>query len=337
MAKKTHTGLGKGLGALLTSSFEVSGTGLKFTPSPDNSDAPISVSDGNSQPATPQIKVNEIVHNPYQPRKEFDSDALEDLKNSILEFGVIQPITVRPSLNGYELISGERRLRASILAGLDTIPAHIINVTEDVEMMAMALIENVQRHDLNPIEIANGYNQLIEDCNLTQEEVAKKVGKDRSTITNSLRLLKLPEKIQDSLRNLEISTGHARAMLALSSTQKMLLAWQEVMDKGLSVRATEKLVRDIEEGKFVSDLDSPSLPKKPRLAKWDKANVPPEVATVLEARENSLRHIFGTQIRINPKDEKSGKIEIEFYSPDDLERILDMLANSKENNIETNI
>ena len=124
-------------------------------------------------------------------------------------------------------------------------------------------------------------------------------------------------------------------MLALSSTQKMLLAWQEVMDKGLSVRATEKLVRDIEEGKFVSDLDSPSLPKKPRLAKLDKANFSPEVSSVLEARENSLRHIFGTQIRINPKDEKSGKIEIEFYSPDDLERILDMLANSKENNIET--
>lgn len=325
MSKKLQTGLGKGLGALLPSSVEFSDKGFKFTPVEGEQ----STSD---QLSTPYIKVTEVVNNPYQPRKEFDPQALEDLKNSIIEHGVIQPITVRPSINGYELISGERRLRASIAAGLETIPAHIINVTEDVQMMAMALIENVQRHDLNPIEIAHGYHQLIEECQLTQEEVAQKVGKERSTITNSLRLLKLPERIQDSLRNREISAGHARAIVALPSPQKMLLAWREVIDKGLSVRATEAIVRDIDEGRFSTDLDSPALPKKPKVTiKGDKSAVPEEVALVLEDNENKLRHIFGTQIRIQPKNNESGKIEIEFYSIDDLERIIDILSAGKIN------
>lgn len=321
MSKKQKSGLGKGLGALLPNTVEVSDKGLKFVPK-ENSESGASDSQALQ---TPMIKVEDVLQNPYQPRKEFDEQELEDLKNSIIENGIIQPITVRPAANGYELISGERRLRASKLAGLEYIPAHIIEVKEDLQMMAMALIENVQRTDLNPIEIANAYNQLIEECKLTQEEVSQKVGKDRSTITNSLRLLRLPSRIQDSLRNREISAGHAKAIISLSSPQKMLLAWREIYDKGLSVRAAEALVRDIEEGRFSNDLDTPSIPKKS-----EKKPLPEDLAAVIEEKQNFLRHIFGTQVRIIPKNNKSGKIEIEFYSPDDMERIMEIISANKE-------
>ncbi len=192
-------------------------------------------------------------------------------------------------------------------------------------MLEMALIENIQRHDLNSIEIANGYNRLIEECSLTQEEVSQRVGKDRSTVANFLRLLKLPERIQDSLRSREISAGHARAMVSLSSPQKMILAWREVCENGLSVRATEKLVKDIEEGRFTSE-KTPAEEPKPKAPKSDKSAVPEEVAVILEDNENKLRHIFGTQVRIQPKNNNSGRIEIEFYSIDDLERIIDLLS-----------
>jgi ParB family chromosome partitioning protein len=324
MTKKNNIGLGKGLGALLPSSIEFSDKGFKFAPK-EGDDTP------SQEGMIGLISVNDIVHNPYQPRQEFDPQALEDLKNSIIEHGVIQPITVRRAVQGYELISGERRWRASIAAGLDSIPAYVLNVTEDVKMLAMALIENVQRHDLNPVEIANGYNRLIEECDLTQEEVAQKVGKERSTVTNFLRLLKLPQRIQDSLRNREISAGHARAIVALSSPQKMILAWREVCDKGLSVRATETLVKDIEEGRFTGEGDPAPIEKKPKekTPKNDKSAVSEDVAVVLEDNENKLRHIFGTQVRIQPKNNESGKIEIEFYSIDDLERIIDILSTHK--------
>jgi len=193
--------------------------------------------------------------------------------------------------------------------------------------MAFALIENVQRSDLNAMEVAEAYQQLIEECKITQEEVAQRVGKERSTITNSLRLLRLPQRIQDSLRNREISIGHAKVILSLTTPQKMILAWKEIYDKELSVRATEALVRDIEEGRFSSDLDTPSLPKQAKV----KPQLPEDLVAVIEDRQNKLRHIFGTQVRIVPKNNKSGKIEIEFYNPDDMERIFDIILESSNN------
>lgn len=304
MAKKKRSQpvLGKGLGALL--------------PSVDFSDE--NKSNDNISPEETQdrflinLKIDKIRTNPYQPRDEFDSQALNDLKESILEHGVIQPITVRKSINGYELVSGERRLRASKDAGLAEIPAYVLTFESDNKMLELALIENLQRENLNPIEIANGYQRLIEECSYTQEEVSKKVSKERSTVTNFLRLLKLPEKIQDSLRKKEISMGHARALLALSEQAKMIAAWKEIVDYKFSVRQTEKLVRDIESGKKT---DKKNKKKSP---------VSREIQIVLEDTANKLRQSYGTNVKITPKSKESGVISFEFYSQDDLERLVDI-------------
>jgi ParB family transcriptional regulator, chromosome partitioning protein len=310
--KKAKPGLGRGLEALLPSSMNITEKGIKF-----GSDEKEHI---NGQVAL--IEINKVEFNPYQPRKDFNPKSLEDLTNSILEHGVIQPITVRKSVTGYELISGERRLRASDNAGYTKIPAYVLEVKDDVQMLEIALIENLQREDLNPIEIANGYQRLIEECEYTQEQVAVKVSKDRSTVTNFLRLLRLPEKIQESLRKKEISMGHARALLGLSSEQRMLIAWKLITEKQLSVRVTEQLVKEIELGKF----DEKSGKKKKTKKKDAKDNVSPETAALLENSESKLRHIFGTQVKIQPKTESTGTIELEFYSIDDFERLLDLLS-----------
>lgn len=309
--KKAKPGLGKGLGALLPS-IEYSDKGFKFKPKDEQKQ-------GGGE-STPMISLSDIKTNPYQPRKEFDAQALEDLKISILEHGVIQPITVRRAVDGYELIAGERRFRASTEAGLDKIPAYIIDVENGSTMLEIALIENVQRENLNPIEVANGYQRLIEECHLTQEQLAAKVGKDRTTVTNFLRLLRLPEKIQESLRKKEITMGHARALLACAEQKNMLLAWHEVINNALSVRATETLAKEIESGKI-----KPGENNKPQ-KKEPKAIITPEEAYVLADNENKLRHIYGTQVKIQPKTKESGSIEFEFYSKDDLERLLDLFS-----------
>lgn len=311
--KKAKPGLGKGLGALLPSNIHFSDNGFKFdSEEKEHMEGQIAL-----------IEINKVNYNPYQPRKDFDKKSLEDLTNSILEHGVIQPITVRRAVDGYELISGERRLRASNDAGYTKIPAYVLEVKDDVQMLEIALIENVQREDLNPIEIANGYHRLIEECNYTQEQVADKVSKDRSTITNFLRLLRLPEKIQNSLRDKKITMGHARTLLGLSSTERMEMAWDVIINKHLSVRATEQLVKDIELGKYD---EKESKKKKKRKKKDSKDNVSPETAALLEKSESTLRHTFGTQVKINPKTESTGTIEFEFYSIDDFERLLDLLS-----------
>ncbi|MDQ1267352.1 MAG: ParB protein [Bacteroidota bacterium] len=309
--KKIITGLGKGLGALLPSiefrdkGFKVGGVDEDF--------------EGN----IPMIEVSKISHNPYQPRHDFNPEALEGLKKSIQEHGVIQPITVRRAIGGYELISGERRLRASIAAGLHKMPAYILDIDHGVEMLELALIENVQREDLNPIETANGYQRLIEECKLTQESVALKIGKDRSTITNFLRLLKLPEKIQESLRSREISMGHARALLALGDTESILKAFNEVIENSLSVRATEKLVKDIESGRTGTQL---SVKKSSDSVKNGKAALDAETQIILNDMENQLRLLYGTKVKITPKSRESGNIEFEFYSKDDLERLIELFS-----------
>ncbi len=323
MAKTAkRIGLGKGLEALLPSVEFSKEKGMTFKTEDEEM-----LNDGSFG----TIEISKIKQNPYQPRSDFDKQALEDLKNSIIEHGIIQPVTVRRSVNGYELISGERRLRAAKEAGFAKIPAFILVVQSDVEMLEKAMIENLQRENLNPIEIAHGYQRLLEECKLTQEEVAEKVSKDRSTVTNFLRLLRLPERIQESLRSKEITVGHARAMLGLSTQERMQQAWQEIMNKGLSVRASEALIKDIETGKLVFDEKLKRF-VKPRPKKKDsKSHVSPETAAVLEDKENKLRHLFGTQVKISTKAKDKGSIEIEFYSPEEFERIIEILENIQSN------
>jgi ParB family chromosome partitioning protein len=304
---KIKPGLGKGLGALIPS-VEFS-TEKGFTMSKESED-------GEDNGIIGLIEISKIRINPYQPRQDFDKEALEGLKNSILKHGVISPITVRKSINGYELISGERRLRATTEAGLEKIPAYIMDVNTPLEMLELALIENIQRENLNPIETAHGYKRLIEEHNYTQEQVAERVGKDRSTVTNFLRLLKLPENLQEALRSKEISVGHARALLALSDVAKMIWAGNQIIEKQLSVRETESLVKQIETGKI-------NVVSKPKQG-LKKEIISAEVKAVLEEKANNLRQAFGTQVRITPKTKESGTVEFEFYSADDLERLFEL-------------
>lgn len=257
-----------------------------------------------------EIPIQNIYPNPFQPREEFDPLTLEELKHSISEMGVIQPVTVRPVDNGYQLISGERRFRAVLDLGYDRIPAYIINVESDDEMLEMALIENIQREDLNPIDVAKAYERLISECQLTQEQVAKKVSKDRTTITNFLRLLKLPMIIQGSVRKNELSMGHARALLGIEDPDLQMKTWKKVIKQGLSVRRVEQLVKE-------SSLTPTS--KEP-VSNRKKS---PDIVYV----EDKFREIYGTQVRIYPKKE-GGKIEIEYYSDDDLDRIFNILISN---------
>lgn len=304
-SKKIKPGLGKGLEALIPSSVKFTDKGFDFEDAegvPEDEDSVFKY-----------IDVDKIKNNPYQPRRDFDDTALEDLKDSILEHGVIQPLSVSKAADGYSLISGERRLRASKLAGLEKVPAFILDVDSGAEMLEIALIENLQREDLNPIEIAHGYKRLIEECNLTQDQVAVKVSKDRSTVANSLRLLRLPEKIQESLRKKEISQGHARALLGVSDREAMTDIWRQTVEKNLSVRAVEKLARDYEQTK-----------KKEK--KKEKSPISEEEKVILASAERDLRQRYGTRVQIRPKSKESGSISFDFYSKDDLERLLDLFA-----------
>jgi len=277
--------LGKGLSALI----------------PDNE----VVTQDENQEQLIKIDVARIKPNPYQPRLRFNAQALEDLKNSIREKGLIQAITVRRQKSGFELIAGERRLRAAIEVGLEKIPAYIIVVETKEEMLEMALVENVQRERLNPIEQANAFDRLIVECNLTQDDVAKKIGKDRSTITNTLRLLKLPQDIQVSLENGDITVGHARALIPVQDNKIQKNLWHKVLKQGISVRQLEKLVKESSELKIVKSKQTSR--KSPYVQKI----------------EENLRDLFGTKVSVRSKKE-GGSIDIEFYSPEDLNRLLEI-------------
>lgn len=253
-----------------------------------------------------EIEVHRIKPNPFQPRENFDEAALEELKNSIAEKGIIQPITVRRVDDGYELIAGERRLRAVTALNIESIPAYVLEVRSDEEMLELSLIENIQREDLNPIDIARAYNKLLVDCNLTQEAVAKRVGKERSTVANFLRLLKLPPMIQESLRSGQLDMGHARALITIEDEQLQKSIWEKIIKDHLSVRDVERLVRQATKKKPTKEADQPS-----------------KSLFVLEMEER-LRNKFGTQVKINLK-KKGGNIEIEFYSDEELERLLEIL------------
>lgn len=251
------------------------------------------------------IDVRKIKPNPFQPREFFNEAALDELKNSIAEKGIIQPITVRKVEDGYELIAGERRLRAVLALALESIPAYVLKVDSDAEMLELSLIENIQREDLNPIDVARAYNKLLVDCNLTQELVAKRVGKDRSTVANFLRLLKLPAPIQESLKTGELNMGHARALITIDDPARQTNIWKKVIEDKISVRDVERLAKQTKK----NDNKSSAEIEKPYY--------------LLEAEEK-LRRFYGTQVRIRT-GKRGGVIEIQFYSNDELERLLEMI------------
>ncbi|TAL69427.1 MAG: ParB/RepB/Spo0J family partition protein [Bacteroidetes bacterium] len=312
------TGLGKGLGALLPS-IEYTDKGFKFAE--DDKE--------ERQGNFVLVEIAKINYNPYQPRKDFDKESLDGLKSSILEHGLLNPITVRRSVNGYELIAGERRLRAMVAGGMEKVPAIVLDVDESTDSIVLALIENVQREDLNPIETAYGYKTLMDECQLTQEEVATKVGKDRSTITNFLRLIRLPEDIQESIRKRQLSMGHARALLGLTNPKRMSLVWKQILEKGLSVRDTENLVRDVESGKITIGKDGISAGTETKEAA-KKLKISDEVAIILREQEDKLRHLFGTEVKIRTKTKETGSIEFEFYSSNDFERLIELFTSIEE-------
>jgi ParB family chromosome partitioning protein len=255
-----------------------------------------------------KIPVASIRPNPFQPRADFDQQALDELKESIRQKGVIQAVTVRraPDGVGYELISGERRMRAASEIGLASIPAYVIDVDSAEEMLELALIENLQREHLNPIEIAISYQRLMSDVGLTPEQIAEKVSKDRSTVVNFLRLLKLPVQIQDALRRGALSMGHARAIAGLPEETAQIRIFEKAVKRELSVRQVESLVRS--HGK--------KSPAKPL------AGVTGD-STIADLTEH-IQRLLGTRVRIHREDGR-GEIRIEFYSDDDLGRIIDLL------------
>jgi ParB family chromosome partitioning protein len=248
-----------------------------------------------------------IKANPYQPRLSFDPIALEELKKSIEENGLIQPIAVRKEENGdYELIAGERRLRSVIELGFDKIPAFILDISSKEAMLEIALIENVQREHLNMIEQALSYQRLVDECQLTIEQVAQKIGKERSTVNNIIRLLKLPKRIQNALENNNISAGHARSLLGLSDADEQLILFEKILKKDLSVRQVEKIVKESRDEKK-NGKKSKKIEKLPFHNQF----------------EDKLRSSLGTKVQIQPK-KKGGSIEIEYYSDDDLTRLSEL-------------
>ncbi|MBQ7233662.1 MAG: ParB/RepB/Spo0J family partition protein [Bacillales bacterium] len=253
-----------------------------------------------------EIAVDEIRPNPYQPRKNFNDDAIEELKTSIMLHGILQPIIVRKSIKGYELVAGERRLRASQLANLEKIPAIVRKLTDD-QMMLHALLENLQREDLNVVEEAKAYETLIRNLKITHEELAKRVGKSRSHISNLLRLLELPNYMITSIVMDEISMGHGRALLAVKDEKICKILYHQVIDEGLTVRELEKKIQELQQQQNVSRETS----KKKKIEK----------SMFVIDQEERLSNLFGTKVRINEM-KKKGKIEIDYYSPEDLERVL---------------
>lgn len=255
------------------------------------------------------VKITMVEPNRKQPRKSFDEDTLQELSDSIRQVGVIQPILVQNRDDHYEIIAGERRWRAAKLAGLKEIPVIIRNYTEQ-EIMEISLIENIQREDLNPIEEALAYKRLLEEFNLKQDEVAERVSKSRTAVTNSMRLLKLTKEVQQMLIDDMLSTGHARALLAIEDPEKQYSLAQKIFDEKLSVRETEKLVKKIQNEKQES-------PK-------EETPIDPKLEIIYQDLEEKMKSILGTKVEIKKKDAQKGKIEIEYYSSEELDRIVDL-------------
>lgn len=296
MSQPKKSGLGRGLSALLSdASTDITNTATEAKPANSIS----------------EISISQIQANPFQPRTEFEEVALAELAESIKIHGVIQPITVRKmGYDSYQIISGERRTRASILAGLSRIPAYI-RVANDQEMLEMALIENIQREELNPIEIGLSYKRLMEECSLKQDEVGDRVGKNRSTVTNYLRLLKLPDSVQLALKEGKISMGHARAIINVDDPKKQEWMLEQMLANELSVRSVENLVREEN--------------TKPNDTKANKTQVRPNKSETLVEYQKSLSDRFNTKISIKADDKGRGNIKIPFRSQAELQRIIDLM------------
>ena len=288
MASTKSRGLGRGLEALIIDT-EIPAV------EPDN---------GPSKDGVAYIDINEIKPNRNQPRKMFDADKLQELADSIQEHGVIQPLIVRTAENGYELVAGERRWRAARLAGLKSVPCLLRELTEE-ENALIAIIENMQREDLNPVEEAEGLNRMIDAFGLTQEQVSRSVGKSRPYITNSLRLLKLPDEIKEMLSHGTLTSGHGRALLAIPEPKDQLIVAQKVANEGMSVRAVEAMVQ------------------KKQGTKQPAHKHAERDANMLQL-ERDLKEILGTKVKINMAGKK-GRIEIEYYSREELERLIELL------------
>jgi len=259
-------------------------------------------------PVEQKLKITLIEPNSSQPRKKFDEDGLQELANSIKEFGILQPLLVQKKEEHYEIIAGERRWRAAKLAGLVEVPV-LIREYDKQRTMEIALIENVQRADLNPIEEAMAYQRLIQEFELTQEEIANRVSKNRATITNSMRLLKLDQRVQQFLVDGQISSGHARALLGLDDGEKQYQAAKKVIQENLSVRDIEKLVKIL------------NRPEKEK----NQVENGPDINLIYRQIEDKLKTIMGTKVIINRKDKNKGRIEIEYYSQEELERLIELM------------
>jgi len=292
--------LGRGLGALLQSAD----TDITSKSASDN---------GNVVGTVSTILITNIEANPFQPRTQFEKEALLELADSIKELGIIQPVTVRKlGYDKYQLISGERRFRASQIAGLDRIPA-FIRIANDQEMLEMALVEYIQRENLDAIEVAFSYQKLIEECNLTQEKLSERVGKKRSTVANFLRLLKLPAEIQLAIRTKDITMGHARALINIGDVKKQLTLFRKIVAEGLSVRQVEEIAK----GNKPVEVD--------KVALFNKGRTSNLTFTQLKIQED-LTNILQTKVELQSNKKGKGKIVIPFESEDQLERVIELLG-----------
>lgn len=291
-----NKGLGRGLDKLIQENKNV------------KSSKPVKYDEADSEAKTGEVmvKINNVEPNKDQPRKNFEEDALLELADSIKQMGVLQPLLVRKRDDYYEIIAGERRWRAAKIAGLKEVPVIIKEYTEQ-EILEIGLIENIQRENLNPIEEALAYKKLLEEFNLKQDEVAERVSKSRTAVTNSMRLLKLNEKVQQMIIDDMITTGHARALLAIDDMEQQYLLANKIFDEKLSVRETEKLIKDI---------------KNPKKKKEKK---PVENEFLYKDLANKMKDVMGTKVNISTRGNGKGKIEIEFYSDKELERMFDMI------------
>ena len=298
--------LGKGIRALLNTIDEEMKAPVQSAPSS-------SQNSGAAVGSIVRIPVDLIVVNPKQPRRDFDENALKELSESIALHDIIQPVTViKLSASKYQLISGERRWRASKMAGLRDIPAYVRTASDDQEMLELALLENLQRENLNAIEIALSYKMLMDECALTQEQVAERMKKERSTVANYLRMLKLPPDIQKAVRDGQLSMGHARAIIGLDLIDQQLYVFREVQQKGLSVRQVEQLVKDMQTG-----LKDGAEKTKPAAQK-----LPPAYKRI----EDNMASHFATKVRMDRKKNGKGAVVIEFYNDSDLERIMEKMG-----------
>lgn len=302
MAKAAKKGLGKGLGALL------GGDLTEETKKEEPQEKIVVETKIVEVPKEVYLKISMIEPNQEQPRKEFNQEQLEELAESIRNYGVLQPIMVQKKGDLYEIIAGERRWRAAKMAGLKEVPV-IIRDFDRQKKMEISLIENVQRSDLNPIEEAMAYRQLIEEFGLKQEEIAERVSKNRATIANSLRLLKLDPRVQELLIQGVISNGHARALLAIDNLEQQYGAAELIVKNGLSVREVEKLVKS---------LLKPAKEKEPKKEERD-------LSFIFQDLEERMKSIMGTKVMIHRKDKSKGRIEIEYYSEAELERIVELI------------